>query len=324
MSRMRPSSARLLALAARVLERYSFSFALVLTIGLLIATLVSESGGFGLTDQLANLAPIALAGMASTPAIISGGGGFDVSISPLMTLASAVFVAVLVPHGLGGAESVPIILGMCAAVGALDGFVIVALRIPPVVATLAMYFFLLGLNLQIVPQPETLGESWVSHLAHSVGPIPGALFTIGLPLAIWGALGLVPYRRTLLAAGNNDAAAFASGANVALIRISAYALGGFVAGIGGFALTALVSSVTASLASAYTLLAVASVALGGTSLWGGRGGMFGAVLGAAAIYLLENLLAIAQVDPSWLQVMYGGMLLVAVVISGVGSRAQEV
>jgi ribose transport system permease protein len=317
------AGARLYALSIRLLEAYSFSFALVLTVGLLVVTLFSESGGFGLTDQLANLAPIALAGMASTPAIISGGGGFDVSISPLMTLASAIFVVVLVPHGLGGAESIPIVLGMCAAVGALNGLIIVALRIQPVVATLSMYFALLGLNLQIAPQPETLGDSWISHLAHSVGPIPGAVFTIGLPLLIWGFLGLVPYRRTLLAVGNNDAAAFASGANVAFVRVSAYALGGLIAGIGGFALTALVSSVTASLASAYTLLAIASVALGGTSLWGGRGGLFGAVLGAAAIYLLQDLLAIAQVDPSWLQVMYGGMLLVAVVLSGVGARTQE-
>ncbi len=73
----------------------------------------------------------------------------------------------------------------------------------------------------------------------------------------------------------------------------------------------------------YTLLAIAAVALGGTSLWGGRGGLFGAVLGAASIYLLQNLLTTLGVNPSWLQVVYGGMLVLAVVLVGAGTRAKE-
>jgi ribose transport system permease protein len=310
------------ATALRLLNRYSFGFALLLSGGLLIANLLLESGGFGTTQQLANFAPMALAAMASSPAIISGGGGFDVSISPLMTLTSAVFVVWLVPHDLGGAISVPIILGLGAAVGLLNGLIIVLLRVQPVVATLSMYFILLGVDLAIVPNPQSLSSSWVTDLAGSVGPIPGAVFTIGTPLLIWAALGRIPFRRTLYAVGSNDATAFSSGVNVALVRVGAYALGGLFAGVGGLALTALVSSVNASLAGTYTLLAIASVALGGTSLWGGRGGLFGAILGAAAIYLLQNLLTMAQIDPSWLQVMYGGMLVLAVTLSGVAMRAK--
>ncbi len=84
---------------------------------------------------------------------------------------------------------------------------------------------------------------------------------------------------------------------------------------------ALTSRANPSLSSTYTLLAIAAVALGGTSLWGGRGGLFGPVLGAAAIYLLGNLLTSMQVDPSYLQVMYGGMLIVAVVLGGLAGRA---
>jgi ribose transport system permease protein len=70
------------------------------------------------------------------------------------------------------------------------------------------------------------------------------------------------------------------------------------------------------------LLAIASVALGGTSLWGGRGGLFGSLLGAASIYLLGNLLITLQVDPSYLQVMYGGMLVFAVILNGLAGRAK--
>jgi ribose transport system permease protein len=307
----------------RLLNRRSYGFALLLTVALLLITIVRDPGGFGLTDQLANFSPIAIAAMASTPAIISGGGGFDLTISPLMTFASAVFVAWLVPHGLGGYEAIPIMLAAGAALGAFNGVLIAVLRVQPVVVTLSMYFVLLGVDLLIVPNPIGLKGSWITDLAHSIGPFPGALITVGLPLLIWAALGRTPYRRTLYAVGSNDATAFSAGVNVALVRIWAYALGGLFAGVGGLALTALVGSVNASLASTYTLLAIAAVALGGTSLWGGRGGLFGPVLGAASIYLLQNLLTTLGVNPSWLQVVYGGMLVLAVVLVGAGTRAKE-
>lgn len=307
-----------------LLRRFSFAFALVLAGALLIANLLTEQGGFGTTDQLANFAPMALAAMAMTPAIISGGGGFDLTISPVMTLASAVYIVLLNPHGLGGAVSVPIILALGAAIGALNGLLIIILSIPPVVATLSMYFVFIGVDLEVAPTPQYLNPNWVSHLAGSVGPIPGALFPLALPLVIWGLLGVIPYRRALYAVGSNDATAFASGVNVARVRVVAYSLGGLFAAIGSFSLTALLSSVDASLATQYTLLAVAAVSLGGTSLWGGRGGLIGAVFGAAAIYLVSNLLTITQLNPSWLQVMYGAMLLVAVVLSGVVSVRKAV
>ena len=299
-----------------LLRRFSFAFALVLAVGLLVANLLTEQGGFGLADQLANFAPMALAAMAMTPAIISGGGGFDLTISPVMTLATAFYIVVLNRHGLGGAVSIPIILALGAAIGALNGLLIVILSIPPVVATLSMYFVLIGVDLEVAPTPQYLNPNWVSHLAGSVGPIPGALIPLALPLVIWGLLGLIPYRRALYAVGSNDATAFASGVDVARVRIAAYSLGGLFAAIGGFSLMALLSSVDASLSTQYTLLAVAAVSLGGTSLWGGRGGLIGAIFGAAAIYLVSNLLTITQLDPSWLEVMYGGMLLVAVTLSG--------
>jgi ribose transport system permease protein len=309
-------SDRLISPIARIMRAYSFAFALVLSVGLLIANLLTTSGGFGLTDQLANFAPMAIAGMASTPAIISGGGGFDLTISPLITLANAVFVAWLVPHSLGGIVAVPIVLLVGAAIGFTNGMLIIGLRVQPVVATLSMYFILIGVDLKVAPYPSSFSNGWVVHLATTVGPVPGALFTLGGPLLIWYLIGLTPYKRTLYAVGSNDATAYASGVNVARVRVAAYTLGGLFAGFGGIALTALVRSTNASLSTTYALVAIAAVALGGTSLWGGRGGLFGSMLGAACIYLLQNLLTVLQIDPSWLQVMYGGMLIFAVILGG--------
>src|SRR5712672_788587 len=218
----------------RAVRTYSFGFAAVLAIGMLVANIVTVHGGFGVADQLANVAPMAIAAMASAPSIIDSG--------------------------------------------------------------------------------------WVQHLAGSVGPIPGGVFTIGLPLVIWFSLRLVPFGRLLYAVGSNDTTAFSSGVNVNAVRVASYGLGGLFAGIGGLALTGLVNAANASNATEYTLVAIAAVVLGGTPLVGGRGGLVGPLLGAFSIYLLQNLLATFAINPAYLQIVYGGILIVAVVLGGAISR----
>jgi ribose transport system permease protein len=142
------------------------------------------------------------------------------------------------------------------------------------------------------------------------------VFTIGLPLLIWFALRYVPFRRLLYAVGSNDATAFSAGVNVTAVRIASYGLGGLFAGCGGLALTGLVHSSNASTSTQYALVGIAAVVLGGTSLAGGRGGLVGVVFGAFSIYLLQNLLNTFQVNPAWVQIVYGGILIAAVVIQG--------
>ena len=306
-----------------VQRRYSFAFAALLAAVMLIINLETSTGGFGWTQQLANLAPLAIAAMASAPSIISGGGGIDLSVSPMMTLTSVIFVAWLVPDGLGGAISVPIILAIGLAIGLLNGLLIISLRIPPVVLTLASYFVLIGVSAKILASPQYLTSTWVSSLGGDVGPIPGALFTIGAPLLIWVLIGRIPYRTALYIVGSNDATAFSSGLNVAVVRVIAYGIGGLFSAIGGFALTAITLSADPSQATTYTLVAVAAVALGGTSLLGGRGGIIGPLLGAATIYLLQDLLVTLQLNTTWLQVVYGATLVIAVVLSGVVSRPRS-
>jgi ribose transport system permease protein len=300
----------------RAVRTYSFGFAALLTVALLITNIATIHGGFGWSNQLANVAPMAIAALASVPSII--GGGFDLSISPLIGLTNCVFVVWLIPHGLGGAVSVPIILAIGLAVGALNGVLIVLLRVQPIVVTLAMFFSLQGIDLLIAPNPASVTSTgWLRHLASTIGVVPGAIITIGVPLLIWFALRFVPFRRLLYAVGSNDATAFSSGVNVSAVRIASYALGGLLAGFGGLALTSLVSSADASNATEYTLTGIAAVVLGGTSLAGGRGGLIGPLLGAFSIYLLQNLLATFAINPAYLQIVYGGILVVAVVLGGV-------
>jgi len=314
----RPPGAPARQAVQRAVRNYSFGFAAVLAIGMLAANLATEHGGFGVADQLANVAPMAIAALASAPSIIAG--GFDLSISPLILLTNTIFVVWLAPHGFNGAPAIPIVLAIGAAVGLLNGLLIIVLRVQAIVVTLAMFFSLQGIVLLLAPNPVSVSSTgWVANLAGSFGPVPGALFTIGVPVLIWFGLRLVPFGRLIYAVGSNDTTAFSSGVNVNAVRVASYALGGLFAGFGGLALTALVSSANASNSTEYTLVAMAAVVLGGTSLAGGRGGLIGPLLGAFSIYLMQNLLATFAINPAYLQIVYGGILIVAVVLGGAAS-----
>jgi ribose transport system permease protein len=305
----------------RIMSQRPASFAVALAVLLLIANVVAQPD-FIAPDQIAptlgTMAPFVIVGMASTLAFLSGGGGIDLSIAPLMGLVNIVLVTVFFGTTFGSPLlAVPILLALGALVGAINGVMVARLRYPPVIATLGTFFVLAGLDLRLVPNPVTAGDNWTNHLADSIGPVPGAVLTIGLPLLLWIGLRRTPYVQSLLAVGDHDATAFSAGMDVNAVRISAYALGGLIAAVGGIALTGLVRSADAQVFNNYILVALAAVALGGTNLAGGRGGLFPSMMGATCIFLLENLLTSLHASAYFIEVAYGGVLFVAVLF---GSR----
>lgn len=305
----------------RIMSQRPASFAVALAVLLLIANIVAQPD-FIAPDQIAptlgTMAPFVIVGMASTLAFLSGGGGIDLSIAPLMGLVNIVLVTVFFGTTFGSPLlAVPILLALGALVGAINGVMVARLRYPPVIATLGTFFVLAGLDLRLVPNPVTAGDNWTNHLADSIGPVPGAVLTIGLPLLLWIGLRRTPYVQSLLAVGDHDATAFSAGMDVNAVRISAYALGGLIAAVGGIALTGLVRSADAQVFNNYILVALAAVALGGTNLAGGRGGLFPSMMGATCIFLLENLLTSLHASAYFIEVAYGGVLFVAVLF---GSR----
>jgi len=300
------------------LMRRQSTFAVTLTILLMLVNVIVQPA-FAASGQIAptlgTLAPFALAGMASTPAFLAGGGGIDLSIAPLMGFTNILLVTKLLGTPLGSPVlAVPILLAIGALVGALNGVIVTRLRIPPVIATLGMYFVLSGVNLDLVPNPVSASPNWTDNLAGSIGPVPGALVSVGVPLLGWAWLRRTAFVDALLAVGDHDATAFSAGMNVDIVRIAAYSLGGMIAGAGGIALTGLVQSADSQVWGDYVLVALAAVALGGTNMAGGRGGMFLSLVGAMSIFLLENLLTNLHASAYFIQVAYGGVLLIAILL----------
>ncbi|MFZ0384149.1 MAG: ABC transporter permease [Solirubrobacteraceae bacterium] len=312
-----PAERTALTRALDVLRARTFMFALVLAVALFVANLIVQSSfvsSGGLPETLADLAPFAIVAMASAPSILIG--GLDLSVGPVLSLTNVVMVAVLLPHGLGNpATSIPILLALGAFVGALSGALISYLRLPAIIVGLGALFIVTGVGQQILLTPEQAGSNWTDHLGGKFGPVPGGLVTIVVPLLVWLALKRTPFVKAMFSIGGDAPTAFASGMNVGAIRIVAYALGGMFAAIAGLALTGLIRSADSSLGLQYTLIAIAAVSLGGTPVGGGRGGLVGALIGAACIYLIQNLLSGLNISALYLDVVYGCVLIAAVILS---------
>jgi ribose transport system permease protein len=312
-----PTERAALSRTLDLLRARTFMFALVLAIALFVANLIVQSSfvsSSGLPETLADLAPFAIVAMASAPSILTG--GLDLSVGPVLSLTNVMMVAVLLPHGLGNpAASIPILLALGAAVGALSGALISYLRLPAIITGLGALFIVTGVGQQILLTPEQAQSNWTEHLGGKFGPVPGGLVTIVVPLLVWFALKRTPFVKAMFSVGGDAPTAFASGMNVGAVRIVAYALGGMFAAIAGLALTGLIRSADSSLGLQYTLIAIAAVSLGGTPVGGGRGGLVGALVGAACIYLIQNLLSGLNISALYLNVVYGCVLIAAVVLS---------
>jgi ribose transport system permease protein len=305
----------------RFMFERTYSFA-VLLVGILLVGNLIKNPQFVEPDQIAGTlaiaAPFVIAAVASTPAILSGGGGIDLSVGPLLGFVNVILVVRLIPHGLDDPYyAVPILLAIGALVGLVNGLLVAVVRLQPIVATLGTYLILVGWSLREMPEPIGEAPSWLVDFGDSFGPVPGALIMMLIPVVLWILLQRTAYYRALMCVGGDERASFSAGINVTVVRIGAYVIGGIFAAVAGLALTALIRSGDPTIGPQYTLAAIAAVALGGTSLAGGRGGIIGSILGAFAIFLIQNFLGAIGVAYYWNQVAYGAILLGALILNAI-------
>jgi ribose transport system permease protein len=254
--------------------------------------------------------------MASAPAIL--GGGIDISIAPLFAFVSVVIEVMLLGHRITSAfVIIPVAVAVGAAVGAVNGVLVNYGRFQAVVATLCMNFILSGFALGYAPSPVSGTTGWLTDLGSKVGAVPGGLILLVVPLLAWWGLSRTPFVKTLLAVGGSETTAYTAGVNVTAVRTLAYTIGGAIAGLAGIAIVAQLHQAEADTGfiTPYILLALAAVALGGNSMTGGRGGLLGALLGAAIIFLIENLLGAVSLSGYWSEAVYGATLILAIVVA---------
>lgn len=276
-----------------------------------------------LTPLIAGAAPIVVLTIASAIPVVAGGGGIDLSLGPLLGLINVILIiGVLHGHfGDGPEVLIPVALGLGALSGLVNGMLVTVVRIQPVVATLGTYLIYTALAATIYGGNPGAAPHWLASLADTVGPVPGGLIPVAAVLLAWIAITRTPYYRALYAVGDNEAAAFSSGVPVVAVKTAAYVIAGVFTGVAALAMTALIASADATVGPPLTLTAIAGVALGGTSLAGGRGGVLGALGGGVAVYLTENTLTVAGVSSYYTTFTYGAILVAGIIINGLVTGA---
>lgn len=266
---------------------------------------------------------VAVLAVGMTVVIITG--GIDLSVGSLIAL-SAVLVTALIRDFGGGPEAGAAALGWaslagvlgCGAVGLFSGCMVAGFRVPPFIATLAVMqvgsglAFMIARGGSIYEVPDSF--TW---LGRGVGPL-------GLPNAVWLMLLVYGFTHVLMtrtvlgrriyAVGGNAEAARLSGVGVTGVLLFAYAFCGAMAGLGGVLQASQLKSGAPTYGAMYELYAIAAVVVGGTSLSGGEGRVFGTLTGAFIIAVIQNGMNLTGIQSYQQKVVLGGVILGAVLI----------
>jgi ribose/xylose/arabinose/galactoside ABC-type transport system permease subunit len=240
--------------------------------------------------------------------------GIDLSVGSVLALAVVLVAGVLPKYGILPAIAVGLAIG--AAMGTINGLGVTLGKVQPFVMTLGMLGIARGLAFMYtggMPIPVLDKSFLFIGNGYLLGvPVPAIIFVV---LVILAALVLryTPFGRYVYAIGSNEEAARLSGVNVRQYKTLVYTIGGLLSGVAGILYASQLAVGPPIAGEGYELDSIAAVVVGGTSLFGGEGGMFGTFLGAAIIGSMANILNLTGVSP-FVQKLAKGLLIIAAVI----------
>jgi ribose transport system permease protein len=298
-----------------------FGLATIILTGSL--ALAAAQPNFRTVDNLTNVinqaAIVAISGAGMTYAIAAG--VFDLSVGSILAFAACIGASVVNRGGV--AESVLAALAVGCGLGLANGLIVTKLRVPALIATLGTMAVIRGVVLLYTGGRDiTIAAAKIDrysvigggHLLGVPAPIMLMLFTYAL---LYVLLRHVPFGRHVCAVGSNAQAALSSGLNVDRILIGVFVLVGATAALSGVIQTSQIKGVSGATAGlTFELQAISVVVLGGTSLKGGRGRLFGTMLGAILVAVANNALNLYNTPAYYQRLVMGMILLLAVAIDG--------
>jgi simple sugar transport system permease protein len=303
---------------------------LLIVVGALVSPVFLNAAN--IITILTSSAALALVVLAESLIVITG--KFDLSLESTAGFAPAIGAMLVLPAAnFGFGVEVPTAAGLIAVllvgaiVGFLNGFMVVGLRLNAFIVTLAMLIILRGMLVG-----ATSGRTLFD--------LPDAFYALmivtfaGLPLSVWlAALAflvagfVLRYHRlgrALYAIGGNPEAARAAGIRVERVTWGVYVLAGVLAAVGGLVITGYVGAISANQGNGMIFTVFAAAVIGGISLDGGKGTMFGALTGVLLLGVVQNLLTLAQVPSFWIQAIYGAIILGSLMVARIsGGEARE-
>lgn len=253
--------------------------------------------------------PLALVAMAQ--AILMLTGGISLSIGATVSLGAVISATVMAgPLGVAGGAAAVSVAGL--GIGALTGLIVVKLRLPAIVVTLAGSFIIGGAALLILPRPGGAIPEWLSVLL--AGNTPTAFGLLVVIVLLWKLYLATPLGLSLYAAGENPLGAFRSGVAVDAARISAYAISGLLCTGAGLFVAAQTGSGDPLIGTSFTLNSIAAAVLGGIGFLGGQGTMRGALAGSLLLSLMISVMFFLGFTPVAQYVAQGLIIIGAVAI----------
>ncbi len=310
---------------ARLARLQALQIILVLAVIVMVFSILKPSSFptvFNIRGIVQSTAILAVLGVGMTFVIVTG--GIDLSIGSVLVFSGVVadkaMAAVSGGQGWGTA-----ILGALVAIGCgfgwglINGFLVARAKVPPLIVTLGTLGMSLGLAEVITGGVDLRNVPTVMVNSVGFGNIVWQVPTLAVIAAVIVVIGIVILHRTRFglytyALGSNPEAGRRSGINVNRHLIKVYALSGLLAGFAGWLNLAFFQSTTIGGQTATNLSVIAGVVIGGTSLFGGYGSIFGSVIGLFIPATLQNGFVIIGIQPFWQQVVVGAVLVAAVYV----------
>lgn len=298
-------------------------------VGFVILLTIMTGGTFFQTQNLINVvrqvAAIGIIAIGMTFVIITK--GIDLSVGSIVAVAAVVATSLaqqstasnLMFPGLDLPVIVAILAGLAvgAALGAINGFLVAYTHIAPFIATLGMMTAARGIAL-IYSGGRPIsklkdGFNWIGQGDFLWIPVPIWLFAI-VAIISTVLMNYTRFGRYVFALGGNEQAARVSGINISRIQLLLYTFSGLLAGLAGMLLAARIGSGNPQLGTAIELDAITAAVIGGTSFNGGVGTIWGTIVGALIIGIINNGLDLMNVSPFMQQVVKGVIIVVAIII----------
>ncbi len=276
---------------------------------------------FNLSLVLQQVTIIGILGVAQTLIILTA--GIDLSVGAIMVLTTVVMGRFAVEFGMPPALALLAGFAVGALAGAINGALVTRLKLPPFIVTLGTWNIFFALNLWY-SKSETIRSQeidavapllqWTGHTIEFFGArlSYGSLIMVGLCVLIWYALNWTSWGRHVYATGDDPDAARLAGIRTDRILLSVYIVAGVICALAAWALIGRIGSVSPQAGYTANLDSITAVVIGGTSLFGGRGSIYGTLIGALVVGLFRNGLALSGVDVLWQEFTVGLLIIVAV------------
>ncbi len=299
----------------------------VLLIGVVVAQISPHFATFSnLGNVLQNLCFIGLLALGMTPVIITG--GIDISVGSIMGLSGVVY-GVLLEANVPFAGAAPIALLTGLLCGLINGYLIAYVRLSAFVVTLGTLSAYRSLSIVVTSNQAVYSfgqsEAFVNALGggHTFG-LANVFYALLLcAVVLHLALRNSRWGRYVYAVGGNERATRLTGIPTRRVKLSAYAFNGVMAAVAALFLVGWLGSVTNSLGQGDELRVIAATVIGGASLAGGYGTVYGAIIGSVLIEEIRNALLLAGVDPFWQGLFVGLFILLAVFLQRLQAGAEE-